>query len=136
MTKLSKDEKDRLYARLYASTKDPAKILDDCADSMNPQSVLKIASELQIELTQEQAKEIADDCSLFNGNIAILLATTKEEAKRAYDVLPLLSQETKDKLLRMWDEQGNEDKVKPPLYVEHNNPIIREIRSEYVDYFD
>ncbi|MBR1761262.1 MAG: hypothetical protein IJ741_08805 [Schwartzia sp.] len=74
MVKLSKEEKDRLYARLCATTKDPAKILDDCADSMHPQSILKIASELQIGLTQEQAKDIADECSLFNGNIALLLA--------------------------------------------------------------
>ena len=101
MAKLNKEDEDRLYARLYPST-DPTKILDDCADSMNSQKIMEIAFELQIKLTQEQAENIASDCALFNGNIAMLVATTKEEARRAYDVLPLLSQKSKDELFRKW----------------------------------
>ncbi len=98
MAKLSKEEEDRLSAKLYPDT-DPTKILEQ-HDSMDPRRIIEIGRELQLDITMKEAEEIAEKNKLFNGHIALLLSMTEEEVRAAVEVLPGLSRESKEKLIQ------------------------------------
>ncbi|SHE56304.1 hypothetical protein [Schwartzia succinivorans] len=98
MAKLSKEEKDRLSAKLYTTT-DPTKILEQ-HDSMNPQRIFEIGKGLQLDITMEEAEKIAEENRLFNGTIALQLAMTEEEVRAAVEVMPVFSGEEKEEFIQ------------------------------------